>query len=409
MLRIDHVMGVQRLWWIPEGCERHRRRVRALPPRGAARRHRRRGRAHVDDDRRREPRHRARGGHRGARALGRLGHVRGAVQPVPPHAPCRRSPPTRSPASAPTTCRRSPPPSTATPPAASTTTGGCVADAVGHPVGDGAADVLDAALERLAGERRLPRRRRPRRPRRRDRAAQRARARCCRRRGGGGCAPPTSAVLADRRRPPPPRAARARRPVKSVTDATSSQPGRRDRSPPVQRGHPPPPAPLPRRPSRRHRHVVRGVGAERRGPSTCSATSTAGRGQQLEPIGGSGIWSRPRRRGARRAVVPLRRHQPPRRADGEGRPRRRGDQRAAVDGIGDRRPRPRVGRRRVDGRPRPAQRTPTRRSRSTRCTSGRGAAIVDARAPLPDATTSSPTRWPTTCWPTASPTSSCCR
>ena len=49
-----------------------------------------------------------------------------------------------------------------------------VADAVGRPVGDGAAAVLDAALERLAAQRRLPRRRRPRRPRRRDRAAQRA-------------------------------------------------------------------------------------------------------------------------------------------------------------------------------------------------------------------------------------------
>ena len=50
-----------------------------------------------------------------------------------------------------------------------------VADAVGHPVGDAPADVLDAALERLAASDAYADRRRRRRPDRRDRAPQRAR------------------------------------------------------------------------------------------------------------------------------------------------------------------------------------------------------------------------------------------
>ena len=63
---------------------------------------------------------------------------------------CPRSPPAASPASAPTTCRRSPPRSTVRPPASSHEYRRLVADSVGHPVGDDPADVLDAALERLA-------------------------------------------------------------------------------------------------------------------------------------------------------------------------------------------------------------------------------------------------------------------
>ena len=56
----------------------------------------------------------------------------------------------RSPASAPTTCRRSPPPSSGDATGAVYEYRRLLAEAVGHPVGDEAADVLDAALERLA-------------------------------------------------------------------------------------------------------------------------------------------------------------------------------------------------------------------------------------------------------------------
>ena len=132
-------------------------------------------------------------------------------------------------------------------------------------------------------------------------------------------------------------------------------------------------------------------------------------GQRLEPIGGSGIWSGHVARRARRPVVPLRRHQPPRRADGEVRPRRRGHQRAAVDGIGDRRPRPRLARRRVDGRARRGACATHAPISIYEVHLGSWGRHRDAGPALRRATTRSPTRWPTTCWPTASPTSSCCR
>ena len=107
-----------------------------------------------------------------------------------------------------------------------------------------------------------------------------------------------------------------------------------------------------------------------------------------------------------RAVVPLRHQRPPRRAGREVRPGRRGDERTAVDGVGDRRSRPHLGRRRVDGVT-PAPTTATRRCRSTRSTSARGVVTSRPGGASP-ATTSWPSRWPSTCSPTASPTSSCC-
>ena len=305
----------------PRGLRRDRRRVRALPARGAARRHRRRGGAYVDDDRRREPRHGPRGGHRGARAVGRARHVRGAVQPVPPHTPSRRSPPARSPASAPTTCRRSPPPSTATP------TGGV------YRLPPARRRRRRASRRRRRGrrarrrpraarrQRRLPRRRRPRRPRRRDRAAQRARQ---------GPAVDVAPPAAPARRPrcsasPTSAGASSCSPTaRTARDDDAPNPGRRDRPAPLQRGHPPPPAPAASAPTPTPTGTWFAVWApERRVASTCSATSTAGTASsRLEPIGGSGIWSAHVAGRARRAVLPLRRHEPRRRADREGRPGR---------------------------------------------------------------------------------------
>ena len=283
--------------------------------------------------------------------------------------------PAASPASAPTTCRRSPPPSPATP------TGGAYeyrrarGRASATRSATTPAALLDAALERLARQRRLPRRRRPRRPRRRDRAAQRPRPGAADRRGGGGCAEPTSAMLADpdvRRRL---ELLTARRPARDEERRDVDQPARRDRPPPVQRGHPPPPAPLPRRPPRRDRHVVRRVGAERRGVDVARRLRRLDAASALEPVGASGIWSGHVAGARRRPVLPLRRHQPRRRAAwrspipsaaATNEPPSTASVIADLDhdwGDGD-----------VDGEPRRAASRRTRRSRSTRCTSGRGAA-----------------------------------
>ncbi len=247
-------------------------------------------------------------------------------------------------------------------------------EAVGHPVGDSPADVLDAALERLAasdayavvidvddliGEiapHNVPGRVLPSTWRRR-------------------LPPPVGRVLAD---------LDVRRRIKLLSTRTAArrevpcddtQPGRRARPPPVQRGHPPPPPRMPRRPHRRHGHVVRGVGAERGVGRRARRLRRLAR-PAARPRRRVGHLGGPRRRGARRAVVPLRRHHPRRPADGEVRPGRRGDQHPAVDGVGDRRPRPRVGRRRVDGGTGGASCGRTRRSRSTSCTSARGAALA---------------------------------
>ena len=194
-----------------------------------------------------------------------------------------------------------------------------------------------------------------------------------------------------------------------TTSEAIRQPRRGARPAPLQRGHPSPPARLPRRPPRRHRHVVRGVGAERGERRRARRLRRLARATDCEVIGGSAASGR------RTSPAPLAGQSyryaittPPRRADGEVRPRRRGGQRAAVDGVDHRRPRPRVGRRRVDGDARRARRGPTRRSRSTSCTSARGDASP-RRADASRRTTRWPTRSPTTSSPTASPTSSCCR
>ena len=128
------------------------------------------------------------------------------------------------------------------------------------------------------------------------------------------------------------------------------QPHRRGRSPPVQRGHAPPPAPLPRRPPRRRRHLVRRVGAERRAVDVLGDFDGWTGEQRAGADRARRASGRPRRRRSHRPVVPLRRHQRHGERIEKADPRRRGHQRAAVDGVGHRRPRPRVGRRRVDGR-----------------------------------------------------------
>ena len=94
------------------------------------------------------------------------------------------------------------------------------------------------------------------------------------------------------------------------------------------------------------RHLVRRLGAERRRHRRARRLRRLDRpparaDRRVRHL----VGPRPRR--ARRPVLPVRRHEPRRRADGEVRPRRCGDQRAAVDGVGDRRARPRLaGRRR---------------------------------------------------------------
>ena len=67
-VRIDHVMGLQRLYMIPDGFDAAPRRLRLVPGRGDARSRRARSPPRRDRRGRRGPRHRARGG---ARANGR--------------------------------------------------------------------------------------------------------------------------------------------------------------------------------------------------------------------------------------------------------------------------------------------------------------------------------------------------
>ena len=110
MLRIDHVLGTQRLFCVPDGMAGARRRVRAHAARGAPRRRRHRGAAPP------APRSSARTSARSTPPCATC-H---AARRDPPHARCpavdqghrrravrRRRPPERSPRSRPTTCRRS--------------------------------------------------------------------------------------------------------------------------------------------------------------------------------------------------------------------------------------------------------------------------------------------------------------
>ena len=347
VLRIDHVMGVQRLWWVPAGAGPQdgtyvrypRDELLAVIAAEAAATNT----TIVGEDLGTVPA----GDPRRAGRLGCPRPLRGAVPPRP--GPPRADPgPRRSPAHEPTTCRRSPPPWPPSSPRRSSATGGC---SVRHSVARSPPGSRRCSMRCSSG---CP-------PARRascwptsttcSEASNRTTCRdgSCPPRGGDDwrrrsrtCCAPTSAAG---------RSCSAGGHRDHDCPRHHPQSTRRAGPAPVQRGHPPPPPPLPRRPSRRCRHLVRGVGAERRCGRGARRLRRVERSGDGEPGWFRAVVGACRRRGAR-PVLPLRRHQPRRRADREVRPVGGGRQRAAVDGVDDRRPRSRVGRRGVDGGPR---------------------------------------------------------
>ena len=220
-------------------------------------------------DRRRGPRHRARGGLRRARPLGGDRHVRGAVppRPRPPPAVPARSSPGPDPRHAAVRRRRRGDARHA----GGTATGVEASSAVERaPTPRGSSTPRRAARP----QRRYARRRRPRRPRRRDGAAQRPRQVLpddWRRR----LPAPTSEVLADPTVRPPTWHARRR----AGDDAwpRPRQPARGDRPPPLQRGHATATCTDARRASRPATACWFTVWAPVAAASPSSATSTGGR------------------------------------------------------------------------------------------------------------------------------------
>ena len=201
--------------------------------------------------------------------------------------------------------------------------------------------------------------------------------------------------------------------ARSDDAVSTTQPIGDGRPAPLQRGHPPPPLRHARRPARSSGGTWFAVWApERRARSPSSATSTAGRGRRT----GSSRAGDVRHLGGlrRRRSTPgtatstgcraRRRHR-----GRQGRPVRRPRRDAAGDGVGRRRPRLRVGRRRVDGRPRGAPGAVDAPMSIYEVHLGSWGRTRRRGRPVPDATRAGRRRSPTTCSPTASPTSSCCR
>ena len=108
-LRIDHVMGLARLFWVPDGATADRGRLRPLPARGPPRRARAGEPARALPRRRRGPRHGGRGLSRAARCGRRALLPRAVVRARRRARSARRAAtrPTPPPASRRTTCRRS--------------------------------------------------------------------------------------------------------------------------------------------------------------------------------------------------------------------------------------------------------------------------------------------------------------
>ena len=224
-LRIDHILGWSRLWWIPAGMARGRRRLRPLPARGAARRRQPRGVAPRGPARRRGPRHRRAGLRPEASPPRGRGDVGRRVRPRR-RAPAasrghRRAP---SPTSTPTTRRPSP--------AASTGATSTLRARSASPTADG------AAAERAAPARGAPGRSSPSR-----RATRRL-------------ADPDGADGLDGALRGPRRARRARRPISSSSRSRTSGPSTTRRTCPARRPSTPTspaasPAPSTSSPSRR--------------------------------------------------------------------------------------------------------------------------------------------------------------